>query len=314
MTCTSRQAGLTLVELLIALVLGLLVVLAAGSMLVYANSSFAATVQAAAVDDGGRFALELIARSARQTAFRNFDRDDAGELAASAPARLQGADAATLSRDSAAMADLRTGAGVVNGSDVLALRFAGSGIGPDGDGSVLSCAGFSVGAQEDGWSIFYVAASSSGVPELRCKYRADSGWSADAVVAGVDSFQVLYGLDTDTPADGLANRFLTASAIEILDAAIVAEGDSEAEQEQDRHRRTAWKRVASLKVALLLHGRARSAPERVLGDYALFGPAYAGQAAADEGTLISEASLKEELRYRERRLFSTTITLRNPSS
>lgn len=305
----ARQAGLSLVELLVALVLGLLIVLAASAMLVYASRSFSTLGQGAAIDDAGRFALELVKRSARQTAFVNLDREDALELAADAPARIAGADDATLDRDSAAMAGLRRGA--VNGSDVLALRFTGSGGAPDGDGSVLSCAGFPVRAGEDGWSIFHVADSTAGVPELRCKYRADSGWSADAVVAGVDTFQVLYGLDTDTPNDGLANLFITASTLDALDAAMTAQGDTPAELEQDRRRRTAWKRVVSLKVALLLHGRERAAADRELGDYLLFGEAYAN-AVSGQGALIHEASLDPDKRYRERRLFTTTITLRNP--
>jgi type IV pilus assembly protein PilW len=308
---TRSQDGLTIVELLVALVLGLLIVLAASSMLAYANRSFAAGAQAASIEDGGRFALDLIERSARQTAFIDFDREDAPELAATAPARISGADDATLTRDSAGLAGLRRGA--VNGSDVLALRFAGSGEGADGDGSVLSCAGFPVGADQDGWSIFYVATSGTGASELRCKYRADSGWSADAVVTGVDSFQVLYGLDTDTPGDGLANRFVTAGAIAALDAAMAPQGESEAEREQDRHRRTAWKRVASIKVALLLHGAERGATDRELVEYPLFGKRYP-DGAADQGAVIREASLAPELRHRERRLFGATITLRNPSS
>lgn len=307
----SRQHGLSLVELMVAMALGLLIVLAASAMLLYASRSVAAQGQAAAIDDGGRFALELIGRSARQTAFSNFDREDAAELAATAPARIQGADDATLGRAAPAMDALRRGA--INGSDVLALRFAGSGPAPDGDGSVLSCAGFAVGAHEDGWSIFHVAAGSTGAAELRCKYRADSGWSAAAVVTGVDTFQVLYGLDTDSPSDGLANRFVSAAAIDALDAAMAPAGETPAEIERERRRRTAWKRVASIKVALLLHGRARSAADRELTEYALFGKQYP-DAGADKGTVIREAGLAQDMRYRERRLFSATITLRNPSS
>lgn len=301
------QHGLTLVELLVALVLGMLIVLAAGATLVYASASFAAQAQAAAIDDGGRFALELIGRSARQSAFVDLDRDQAAPLATDTPARVSGADAATLVRASAGIEDLRDGA--INGSDVLALRFAGSGPAPDGDGSMLSCAGFSVAANEDGWSIFYVARSSTGDTELRCKYRADNGWSADAVVGGVDSFQLLYGLDTDTPADGLANRFVTASAVNALDAAIAPQGETAAQIEQHRQRRSFWKRVASLKVALLLHGRAPSTRERELAEYRLFGEGY--NDADDRGSLVREAELQPALRYRERRLVSAMFTLRN---
>ena len=309
MTRQWGMRGMTLVELMVALALGLLIVLAAGTTLVVASSAFAAQAQAAAIDDAGRFALELIGRSARQTAFVDLDRDGAALLAADGPARIAGADAATMVKGSAGMSDLRAGA--INGSDVLALRFNGAGAAPDGDGSVLSCAGFSVPADADGWSIFYVAKSSHGVAELRCKYRADTGWSADAVVGGVDAFQVLYGLDTDAPADGVANRFLSASAIEAIDAALTPEGDTPADIAQDRQRRSAWKRIASIKVALLLHGRERSSMDRELGQYALLGEAYARVAAGDAGVTIREADLPPDLRYRERRLFTATILLRN---
>lgn len=308
-----HQGGLTVTELMVALALGLLVMLAAGSMLVSANRSFSSQADAAAVDDAGRFALELIGRAARQTAFVNLDRDDAGELAASGPARIGGADARSLARDSAGIDGLKADA--ANGSDVLALRFAGSGPAPDGDGSVLSCAGFPVHAREDGWAIFYVARSAAGVAELRCKYRGNSSWSADAVVAGVDSFQVLYGLDTDTPPDGLANRFETATAINAMEAALVAAGETDAEREFDRRRRTPWKRIASIKVALLLHGRSRSPGEGKPREFDLFGAAYSAAAGkADKGSAIRESDLDAELSQRERRMFGTTILLRNPSS
>ena len=308
-----HQSGLTVTELMVALALGLLVTLAAGSMLVSANRTFTSQADAAAVDDAGRFALELIGRAARQASFVNLDRDDAGELAASTPARIGGADARSLAQDSAGIDALLPDA--ANGSDVLALRFAGSGAAPDGDGSVLSCAGFPVHAREDGWAVFFVAKSAAGVAELRCKYRGNSGWNADAVVAGVDSFQVLYGLDTDTPPDGLANRFETATAIKAMDAALVLDGDTDAARELDHRRRTPWKRIASIKVALLLHGRARSPGEGKPREFALFGAAYSAAAGnADKGSTIHEAELDAGLRQRERRMFGTAILLRNPSS
>ncbi len=300
-----RQTGMTLAELMVALVLGLLAVLAAGSMLVAANRSFGSSADGAALEEGGRFAMELIARAARQTGYVNLDRADAGELTASLPARISGLDAHSLARESAGLDDLRPD--VANGSDVLALRFAGSGPAPDGDGSVLSCAGFPVHADDDGWSIFFVARSAAGTPELRCKYHGNGRWSADALVSGVDSFQVLYGIDTD--ADGLANGYLSASAVNSLDGAIVPAGATQAARAQDFNRRSHWKRVVSIKVALLLHGAEEQGGPPASTEYRLFGPAYSG--ADDPGTTVREADMDRALRQRERRLFAATILLRN---
>jgi type IV pilus assembly protein PilW len=297
------QAGLTLVEMMVALAVGLAVVLAAARLLGLANGAYAAQMESAALDDGGRYALELVGRAVRQAAWADpLQLDLSGPLDV-LPARLAGLDARSLGGTTAGVdAPL---AAVANGSDVLAVRFPGAGAKPDGDGSVLDCAGFALAAGEEGWSIFYVAKNASGDTELRCKYRGASNWSADAVVGGVDSFQVLYGLDTDTPRDGAANRYVNADAIQALDAAL-----GPGLPPHELNRRTWWKRVVSVRIGLLLHG---TRPTRHDGgdlQFSLFGPLHAaGAADGDAGTLIREAAMPESMRRRERRLFSMTVAL-----
>ena len=308
----ARHRGFTIAELLVALVLGLVVTLAAGGMLVTANASFTAQTEAAQVDAAGRLALDAIERAARQVAFVDWDRDDAAADMQAEPARIAGLDARSLSKATAGIGNPR--AGSVGGSDVLALRFAGAGAGPEGDGSMIGCAGFGVGQGREGWSIFYVAPNADGVAELRCKYRGDAHWSADALVAGVDSFQVLYGLDTDVPRDGLANRYVNAGAIDALDAALALEGETDAARAQDFLRRTHWKRVASIKVGLLLHGAKRARVGSGAAVYELFGAGYgaeAGAGGADAGTRVLESDMPAALRERQRHAFGATILLRN---
>ncbi|MBC7456578.1 MAG: PilW family protein [Massilia sp.] len=309
----SRQRGLTVAELLIAVVIGALVALLAVTLLLTSNAGFLAQAQAASVDEAGRFALASIERAARQAAFVDWEREDmAAGLDPGAPPRIRGLDAATLPASSAALANPRPHA--VNGSDILALRFAGAG--PDeGDGSMTTCAGFSVGAGQDGWSIFYVGRNAAGVAELRCKYKGASNWSAEAVIGGVDSFQVLYGVDTDTVPDGTANSYLSASDINALDTTLALDGATDAQRGRDQMRKTWWKRVASIKVALVLHGAtpSRDAYGAVVLD--LFGAAYSrATGAADRGTRLTRAELSPELQERERRTFSATILLRNRQS
>jgi len=297
-----RQRGMTIPELLIALTIGALVTLFAGSLLGIANASYAAQLDAAAVDDGGRYALDLIARAVRQAGLRDWDAfDPAAGIDPLAPARIAGLDARSIAR---------TGSGIdaalpdaVNGSDVLALRYHGAGPAPDGDGSAVNCAGFPVHALEDGWSIFYVAKNAQGEAELRCKYRGTSAWGADAVVAGVDTFQVLYAVDTDTPADGVANVYLNAAGVTALDAAY-APGPI---LQQHTH----WKRVLAVRVALVLHGARPSYPPRETQVYDLFGLPYSDARRSDDaGTRLPEDDLAPALRLRERRQFATTVRLR----
>ncbi len=304
-----REQGITITELLVAVAIGVLVTLLAVSVMASASAGYIAHTEAAQVDDAGRFAIAALERAAQQTGFADRDHDDAaGQDDAFAQAPLMGLDAASLSSDSEALANPRPAA--VNGSDVLALRFAGSGTG-SGDGSATTCAGFSVGTGQDGWSIFYVGKNAKGEPELRCKYRGANGWSAEAVVAGVDSFQVLYGIDTDAVADGQTNQYVTASAIAALDAALALDGQTAEDRAREHMRKSWWKRVASIKVALVLHGAQRSKGARGAVVFDLFGPAYSRAAGGDVGVRINPASMAPSLRERERRLFSSTILLRN---
>jgi type IV pilus assembly protein PilW len=295
------EAGLTLIEMMVALTIGLAVVLAAGRLLGMANGAYAAQTEHAAIDDGGRYALELLGRAVRQAAYIDPLQLDLAAPVDVSPARLAGLDARSLGATTPGI-DVPLAA-VANGSDVLAVRFPGAGATP-GDGSVLDCAGFAVAAGEEGWSIFYVAKNAAGDPELRCKYRGASNWSADAVVGGVDSFQVLYGLDTDSPRDGVANRYVNADAIRVLDAPLAGLAP------QERNRQTHWKRVVSVRIGLLLRGSRPTRTEAANGEFQLFGPLHAASAAdGDAGTVVREAALPDALRRRERRLFSMTVAL-----
>lgn len=300
-----RQRGASIAELMVAAAVGLLVMLLAGELLVSANAAYVVQVDAAAVDDSGRYALEIMTRAARQAAFVNWERGEAGADRATAPASIGGLDARTLSRTTEGIDSPLADA--VNGSDVLALRYGGA-----ADGSVINCAGFAVDETDDGWSIFYVGRNASGEAELRCKYRGKSSWGADAIIGGVDTFQVLYGLDTDSPADGVANEYVSAAVLDERDAALVLAAADPAAQRRELRRRTHWKRIASIRVALLVHGARRSQLDDAPMVFDLFGSAYSNVfGGGDPGVRLSERTLTDDLRRRERRMFASAILLRN---
>lgn len=285
----ARGNGWGLVEFLIAIALGLLLTLLASGLLLATASNYRNHSDNAWIADGGRYAMQTMAQAVRQGAYINWDSDLVPpELDPGTPAAVDGRDAASISRSSDGIGAALPP--VANGSDVLALRFAGSGAGPSGDGSSVNCAGFGVAGAAQGWSIFYVAAAADGETELRCKYRSASGWGADAIVRGVDSFQVLYGVDTDVPLDGVPNTYLNATAVQAMDG---------------------WKRVCSIKLALLLHGERNTRSDTVDGRYDLFGPAYADTHGGDAGVRVVESRLQPSQRLRARRLFHMTVALRN---
>lgn len=321
-----RERGLTLVELMVSMVLGLLLVLVATGMLVSAKSSFATQDDDVRLHDSARFALELIARAVRQAAYENWDAEHGPVLAAaSLSPNIGGWNASRVSASSPGITERLTSS-VINGSDVLAVRYFGSGAADSaeawtgGDGTILNCAGYSVPApptqehaeERRGWSIFYVARSDAGELELYCKYRGEKAFTATALAQGVESFQVLYGLDLD--GDSVPDQFLHAGQVRALDDAISMAGVPPAEQLAQRNRLSNWKRVVAVRVALLVRGSSPSRPDAITGQHDLFGAAYStAAAAADPGVRILESGLPVAERNRMRRVFSTTIHLRNRS-
>lgn len=300
----TRSTGVTLVELMIAMTIGLLILAGIARMFATANVGYAALADTAQAGESGRFALDIIGNALRQSAYVDWS---ANVPADDAAPRLAGLDAKSISKAGEGMtAPL---AAAVNGSDVLSLRFAGAGKAPRGDGSMFNCGGFGVPAQQEGWSIFYVARGTDGTGELRCKYRSGGGWSVDALIDGVDGFQVLYGLDTDEPRDGVPNRYVNATTIDALDSSLVLAGATEGERLRERNRRSYWKRVVSVQVALLLRGaRSETTAART---YELFGPAYAAAAGAtDLGVRLTESQLAGKAQQRQRHLVTATFALR----
>lgn len=282
---TRRAAtGLALPELMVALAIGLVLMLAATGLLMLSRSTYLLTDDRARIEESGRFALDIVSQAVRQAGYRDWSA--AGAVETAWPA-VTGLDARSL-KDASTGIDGPYGT-AVNGSDVLALRFDGNSSG-SGDTVMKNCAGASVPANGPGtgWSIFYLAYDSIGEPELRCKYRTASGWNSDALVRGVDGFQVLYGLDDDV--DGAApRRYVSAGTV-----ALEAHG---------------WQRVSALKVALLVRG-SQDGPARSRR-YDLFGADYAD--AADSGVRIEEAQLPAASRGLLRRIYAATVYLRNRS-
>jgi type IV pilus assembly protein PilW len=317
----AAQTGLTLIELMIAIVLGLLVVLAATALLLSTKTTYTQQDESTRIEDAGRYALELVTRALHQTAFENWDTDGTSVLAgAEFSTNIRGFDANDVGKTTPNIETLL--AISVNGSDVLALRFFGTGGAPDGDGTVLNCAGFSVAAPPNstvaeasrGWSIFHVSVGDSGESELRCKYQGKGGkWTSTAIVPGVESFQVLYGIDTD--GDGMPNSYMNASSVDQLDAALVLVGSNADERARNLNRRTYWKKVVMVKIGLLMRGGSLVNKSVATAPYDLLGEEYGeNHPATDSGVHITEADFPEAMRNRLRKVFTQTIQLRNKTA
>ncbi|HYC43578.1 MAG TPA: PilW family protein [Noviherbaspirillum sp.] len=297
----SRERGVTLVELMVSMTIGLFVVAIATVVLVSAKSGYVVQTDSAQILDTGRHAIDILSRTVRQASYLNWDGADFSAPDEAGGPAVFGMDARTLKSRSEDISSPI--ARSINGSDVLVVRIGGSGEGSNGDGSVLNCAGFGIGTgeapekHERGWSIFYVAEDVSGEPELYCKYPGEDGWAAQAIARGVESFQVLYGLDTD--GDGYPNSVMNATAVEGM-----------AKDATDKH--APWKKVVAVKVALLVRGANGILTEGTSREYDLFGEFYSSaHAARDRGVRIQVSELPTSVRNRARKVFATTVWLRN---
>lgn len=326
---STNQAGLTLVELLVALVISLLIALAAISSLTVTRRGFNTVDASSQLRDNGRFAADMVQRVAVQSGFKDYyfagTPPTATETAANIAPNVYGFNnALSSSTDPLNVATARTSGSLGYGSDVLILRyqeaetFAGSGV---SDRSMIDCMGNSstnIPANRDDRvaSIFHVAESPSGSGELAlmCSTVASGGTvsAGQPIVQGVENFQVLYGTDGVTAGaaptaatDSVPDQYLRADQLTVTGNA-VATNDN-------------WRRVRSLRIGMVLRGPANSAQEKVAQTLYPFGMGKASNTGTngsalsavtdDPGTVFSAPA-----DGRMRQVVTFTVHLRNDQS
>lgn len=295
------QTGSSLVALMIAVALSLGIALQALRLLALSGRDYLRTEQEGLLQEQAAYVLDRLRAALQQAGHVDAARTLPALAARPVQGALNGLDDVMLPAGSRGL----TGAlrGGSHGSDALAIQFSG-----DASGLMRNCAGMPVAeggsADGPGWSIFHVGLDRQGEPELRCKFRGDSGWVSQAIATGVVSLQLLYGLDTDD--DGLPNDFVSASRLRALDEAGTSSGTATGPASPSQ-----WTRVVAVHVSLLLRSlqavRQRSAQPEL--DLDLFGRAYAQRHAGDDpGSTLTSAQLRPDRLYRQ---FDAVIFLRN---
>ena len=261
----AKPAGLTLLELLGAMTLGLLIVLAAAAALLVSRQGFFAVDAASQLRDNARYAQSIVQRVGVQAGFKNINmlvppppEDPANPFEPS----VFGINNAKRSTSTAWDAGSTWGTSDAGkNSDILVLRAHVSTttgeVGSPSDGSMIDCLGEAppVTSELDGgfFNILHVQASSAGEPALMCtRAAAGGGFEAQPLVQGVESFQVLYGVDNVVPntaptgaTDSVPDRYLRADQLTVTgnDAATYAN----------------WRRVRSLRIGMVLRSQPGSA-------------------------------------------------------
>lgn len=311
-----RTSGLTLVELMVALVIGLVVAAAAVAALLVARNGFTTVDSTAQLRENARFSADLMQRLAVQAGFEDVaGRGFSVVPPAERPPAIRGWDDSILNiadlPDGLTNGSRSSGCGgitdtsCVNGSDILMIRFWGTSPGADptvADGSMINCAG--VGEPEGtelATSIFHIVRSAAGEPTLACTYRDTAGvWTTVPLVPGVEAMQVLYGVDNVTPGtapsgdtDSVPDRYLRASQL-------VVAGDAAATLAN-------WRRVRSLRIGLLFRGPVGGAQDR---DATAVTYDVLGDGFSVSGDTLSQLEVPADGRMRQAMVFN--VHLRNP--
>lgn len=190
-----RQAGLTLVELMVALTIGLFIALALGAIFVNAKSTFVAQDRLASLHDNERLAVAVLTAGVQ---LAGYFPDPAARTAAEALPAAGTAQSTVQFVDGQGMAG-KSGTG--GASDTLAVRFVSA----SGDG-LLNCQGSvnTSGSNQLVTNLYSISANN----ELQC---AVNGNAPVPLVSNVSAMAVLYG--TDSTASGNIDKYLPASAV-----------------------------------------------------------------------------------------------------
>lgn len=316
----ARFRGLTLVELLVALALSLLVVAAAVAMFIATRQTYGTVDAAAQLRENGRFASDIISRVAVQAGYTDLI---AGALSNAQAAQMLGEDpepdvigfnnavpdttdpiTETQHNSRPASCGSISDSSCMNGSDVLVLRYHGSSdsVTGDPDNSMINCAGYGeigvIKSTDDrAVSIFSVRRAPDGEPTLYCSYRSwkTSEWDTQPLISGVESLQLLFGIDASDPTkrDTVPDRYVRADELSVGTPAAIREN---------------WRRVRAIRVGMVLRGAQGTSGEPVTAKttFSPLGKDMYADATKDPGVALTPGP-----DTRLRQVVTFTVHLRN---
>lgn len=302
------QAGLTLVELLVAMVVVSLIVMTVLALYGTSAAAYRTTDGNQQLQDNARFITEVLSQAVRQAGLQDtaqYTWFSAQGQPVLAPAPVWdkasfGAQPALFGYDNAKVSSTNesdfgaNGSGGPNGSDIFGVRYFGSSVTKDAskpDGSVIDCRGsgvaYPLGQGDIGLSLFVIAADATGELSLQCiNAGRRQMWP---LVSGVETFQVMYAVDTDPAADSTPNRWLHARQVQAANL---------------------WPRVRAVRFGFVLRGPPGSGV-RMESSQRLYPLGESFSSAAGAAATDAEMAFAPAADGRLRRAFSFSIALRN---
>ena len=178
-----HQSGLTMLELMVSLALGLLLLTGVGTIYVGSNQTYRVQEQNARLQESGRYALELIGRNLRQAGYWNLPANKTSLFAGFSGTPINGNN------------------GIGAAADSLTIQYDGTIGDRDCEGTNVTAGLIPILLQ----STIQLDAANF---ELECDGNADAAVDPQPLVNNVEDLQFLYGIDTD--ADQSTNQYVSA--------------------------------------------------------------------------------------------------------
>ena len=197
-----------MIELLVALAIGLLVTLVVLQAYLSGLGTQRAQTDVSRAQESSRFAFDLLARSLRKAGYKNPKAPGIAFCDSSNSPRL------LVSNDPSAITSnpFGTDATILNTSDVIQVRYYGEGI--PADDTMRDCLGNTIAANTLVRDTFFIAAdtTNNNEPALFCYTNNPAAVAPNPapLVPGIESMQLLYGEDTD--GDGAINHYVPGTS------------------------------------------------------------------------------------------------------
>lgn len=290
-----KNAGLTLVELMVALILSLLVVMAAYASLTVARQGFGTVSGVSQLRDNARFATAILSQLVMQAGYKN----DYNATYMQAYANTTGFNLGSSAKidkfiEGLSQATLASDGQVINNSDVLYLRYMAAPVNETEDSfdqAMINCAGVAPSGQSALIESRLFVALSNGEPTLMCQYpKSDTSNEnvTEPLIEGVEVFQVLYGINDAV--DGQSNTIHENEA------------NFQYKRAQDIASDAEWRKVRSLRIGMVLRSADGLASERESQDYWPLG---------ESGATNSPNKFTSPVDARLRQTVTFTVQLRN---
>lgn len=290
----SRQHGMSLVELLVAMTIGLFLMGAMGAVYVFtANSSRGSTLESQMNEDAN-LALEMLRQQIWLAGYSSFNATGERHFQGMA---IRGCDGGFNNNVAATAFDDMTCATTTTGPDAIAIRYEATVLNTQASSTnkPTNCSFHEVEAWNTGSSTvalednrYYIAedAGNANAPTLYCKGRSGADFSdATALVPNIEDLQISYAVTT-VPVNGAAMPHQVTSYVDANSSTLGTALDN-------------WSRVAGVSICLLAR-TARPVPG-------------GGGTAAELGSYVDCKGVRQAGKTDGflRRAYSTTVQLRN---